>query len=47
LHPKLHLIWKWVITAAVIGFCWVSVVAFRGFVHQFDEATKMLNEMKF
>lgn len=46
LHPKLHIGWKLVITAAVVGFSWATVVAFRGFIHQFDEATRMLNEMK-
>ena len=45
-HPKLHVAWKLVITAAVIGFCWASVLAFYGFIHQFDEATKMFNDMK-
>ena len=47
LHPKLHLVYKLVITAAVLGFCWVAFYAFQGFIHQFDEATKMLEEMKF
>ena len=47
LHPKLHLVYKLVITAAVMGFCWVALYAFQGFIHQFDEATKMLEEMKF
>jgi len=47
LHPRMHLIWKLVITAAVIGFCWIAYVAIQGFVHQFDEATKMLNNMPF
>lgn len=45
-HPKMHWAWKLVITAAVVGFCWLSVIAFQGFIRQFDEATKMLNEMK-
>ena len=45
LHPKMHLAWKLAITAAIVGFCWVSFIAFQGFIHQFDEATKMLNEM--
>ncbi len=45
-HPKMHLVWKLVITAAILGFCWLSYIAFKGFIHQFDEATKMLNEMK-
>ena len=46
LHPKLHLIWKLAITAVILGFCWISYTAIRGFMHQFDQATKMLNEMK-
>lgn len=45
-HPTLQIAWKLVITVAVLGFCWVSVLAFQGFVHQFDETTKMLQEMK-
>jgi hypothetical protein len=45
-HPKLHLAWKLAITAAVVGFCWLSVVAINAFIHQFDEATQMLKEMK-
>ena len=47
LHPKLHVVWKLVITAAVIGFCWVAITAMNAFVHQFDEATKMLNGGRF
>lgn len=46
LHPKWHPVWKGVATVAIGGFCWLSYVAFKGFVHQFDEATKMLNEMQ-
>lgn len=46
MHPKLHPVWKVLITLAVAGFCWLSYKAFTGFIHQFDEATKMLNEMK-
>mgnify|MGYP000190292046 CR=1 FL=1 len=46
LHPKMHVIWKLAITAAILGLCWISLIAFRGFIHQFDEATRMLNEMK-
>jgi len=46
LHPKLHVIWKCVITAAIAGFCWATYIAFTGFVHQFDEATKLLKDMK-
>ena len=46
LHPKLHPVWKVVITLAIGGFCWVAYVAFKGFVSQFDEATKMMKEFK-
>lgn len=46
LHPKLHVGWKLVITAAVAVFCGATVFAFHGFIQQFDEATKLLNEMK-
>jgi hypothetical protein len=46
LHPKLHPAWKLVITLLIAGFCWLMYLSFQGFVRQFDEATKMLNEMK-
>ncbi len=46
LRPKLHPVWKVVITLAVAGFCWLTYVAFKGFVSQFDEATKMMQEMR-
>ena len=46
LHPKLNVVYKLVITVVVVGFCWASVIAFNGFIHQFDEATRMFNEMK-
>ena len=44
-HPKLHPVLKVVITLVIVGFCWLSYVAFKGFISQLDEATKMLNEM--
>jgi hypothetical protein len=47
LHPKLHPAWKLAITIAVAAFCWIAFVAIREFLHQFDEATRMLNQMKF
>ena len=46
LHPKLHPAWKVVITLIIAGSCWLTYLAFQGFVRQFDEATKMLKEMK-
>ena len=46
LHPKLHLVWKMVITLAVIGVCWISYVSIVGFMHQFDEELKMFQNMQ-
>jgi len=47
MHPKLHWVWKIVITAAVVGFCWISYNAFRALVQNLEDATKMMNEMRF
>ena len=46
LHPKLHLVWKMVITLAIGAVCWGTYIAFKSFVSQFDEATKKLNDLK-
>ena len=46
LHPKLHLVWKLVITLAIGAVCWGTYIAIKSFVSQFDEATKMLNDLK-
>ena len=46
-HPRLHVVWKLAITVAAVALCWASVIAVRGLMNQFTEATKMLNEMKF
>lgn len=45
LHPKLHPVWKVAISVAILAVCWLSYIVFQGFIRQFDEATKMLNEM--
>ncbi len=42
LRPRTNVAWKLVVTLAVAGFCWVVWYALTGFVSQFDEATKML-----
>jgi uncharacterized membrane protein YvbJ len=47
LHPKLNLAWKVVITIAIGFLCWGMFRTFQSFVHQFDEATKMLDDMPF
>ena len=46
MHPTLHWIWKIVITLAIFGISWLCYVSIVAFMHQFDEATKMLNEFK-
>ncbi|MEP2775001.1 MAG: zinc ribbon domain-containing protein [Luteolibacter sp.] len=45
LHPKLHLIWKIVITIFIGMICWGMYQTFVSFVQQFDEATKMFDNM--
>lgn len=46
LHPKLGLLWKIVLTVATGLLCWGMYRTFVEFIHQFDEATKMFEEMK-
>ena len=46
LHPRLHLVWKVLITLAIGGVCWLTYITFKSFVSQFDEATKMMKELK-
>ncbi len=46
LHPKLHVIWKLVITVLIGLTCWGVYLTFVAFVKQFEEATKMLNGMQ-
>jgi hypothetical protein len=46
MHPKWHPLVKVAITLAILGVCYLSYIAFKGFVSQLDEATKMLNEMR-
>lgn len=46
-HPKLHVLLKILITLAVVAFCWVAIIAIQGFIHQFDEATKMMRSTYF
>jgi hypothetical protein len=47
LHPKLHVAWKMVITAVIFLICWWMYRTFIAFMQQFDEATRMLNDMPF
>lgn len=45
LRPKLHVAWKIVLTVAILMLCWGMYRAFVGFVRQFEEATKMWEDM--
>lgn len=45
-HPTLHWSWKIVITLVIFGVSWLCYEAIVAFMHQFDEATKMLNEFR-
>lgn len=45
LHPRLSLIWKIVITLVVLGFCWLSYIAIKGFVDHINETVKMMEDM--
>lgn len=47
LHPRWHVVWKILITAAAIGFCWLSWLAIRSFLNYYSELTKMIQEMGF
>ena len=46
LHPKLNVIWKILITIVIGLVCWGIYRTFVAFVQQFEEATKMLNQMQ-
>jgi hypothetical protein len=46
LHPKLHIVWKVVITILIGLMCWWMYQVFVDFSKQFEEATKMLNGMQ-
>jgi len=46
MHPKLHWIWKIVITVAVGIFCWGTYVAIQGMIRYAEEMAKMVDQMK-
>lgn len=43
----MHWVWKIVLTAAVVGICWISYNAFKALIQNLEDATRMMNEMKF
>ena len=47
MHPKLHWAWKVAACVLVLLICWSSYAAIKAFIHQFDEAAKMMEEMRF
>lgn len=46
LHPKIHLVWKIILTALIGLICWGMYETFLAFVEQFENATKMMNDMQ-
>lgn len=47
MHPKLHVVWKIAITAAVVAVCWVSWVSIKAFLNYYKQLTDALNGMGF
>ena len=47
LHPKLHVGWKVGLTAAIVGFTWMSVVAVQGGLRQLQEAMEIIDDMSY
>jgi len=46
LHPKLHWIWKIVITVAGLVSCWATYVAIMGMIRYVEEMMKMVDQMR-
>jgi len=47
LHPKVNLIWKVVLTVVIGVFCWFSYLAYEGFMRQWGEASKIMNDLNY
>ena len=45
LHPKWHIVWKIVFTAAVAGSCWISYFAIHGLIQYVDEMARMFDKI--
>jgi hypothetical protein len=45
IHPRLHVVWKIVITLAALGFCWLAWVSIRSFIEYYRELANMIQEM--
>jgi len=46
LHPKLHPIWKLVITAAVVGASWLTVIIYQKSIEQINMLIQALDVLK-
>ncbi len=46
MHPKLHWIWKILITAAAGVFCWGTYIAIQGMIRYAEEMSKMVDQMR-
>ena len=44
-HPKWHIAWKIVLTAAVVGITWAAIIAIQGFIQYVSDMGKMFDEM--
>lgn len=45
-NPKWPVAWKVLGTLAVIVFCWLTYLSLLAVMHQYEEAMKMLEQMK-
>lgn len=46
LHPRLHPLWKILITAAILAFCWATYIAIKGLIDYADQMSKMFLDMR-
>jgi hypothetical protein len=46
LHPKLHWVWKIVLTILIGLACWGMYLTLMAFLEQFEQASKMMKEMQ-
>jgi hypothetical protein len=46
-HPKLNLIWKIVLSVVIGVFCWYFYLAYQMFLQQWNEASEILNDLKY
>lgn len=47
IHPRLHVIWKIVITVGIVAVCWGSWLAIRAFLDYYLELSKAIRGLGF